>query len=422
LTFIDTATQDHPPQVAASFQNRNQHEQRFELEWTPPFGRLVSSNPRDPLTGQGMAEATYRDALAFVPTERHELVDEAAEVSLADDGTWRHDGAPARSFPEQITLQPQETVYGEYFLAGDPDGAGNGRPTGVYRFSRGQDGVVQVTVWDSENPGPDRTSEFHGRSVPPIEQEKSIAWYHEADSKARSYVQPSTERTELPAQIDFTFVNHSDERTECGHWGLYKLYEGSWYHLGPYVHTSDCRVLLPGGTKTWTVHAFHSDGFASRDAEPFGNLGGGRYAAVAGYGHATQTSAALIKVDADPISITPFADVSAEQSDGTVTVTSSRWEDDQHPPSATLTITRTDSGGRLLIPEQVMSTHEDIGHTRYQGLRNTIPFFEEGVDRVVLRTDERVAEGVVGHDSDVKRFRIAPEEQTYRVEIERQTE
>lgn len=422
LSFTQTATRDNPPRVAASFHNRNQHEQRFKLDWTPPFGRLVSSNPMDPVTGHGMADATYRDALAFVPTERHELGDEPAEVSLAGDGTWRHDGAPARGFPEQITLQPQETVYGEYFLAGDPDGAGSGRPTGEYRFSRGQDGYIQVTVWDSEHPGPDRTSQYQGTSVPSLEAGDSIAWFHDADSGARSYVLPSTERTELPAQIDFTFVNHSDKPTECGHWGFYKLYDGSWYHLGPYVHTSDCRVLLPGGTKTWTVHAFHSAGFASRDAEPFGNLGGGRYAAVAGYGHATRKSAALVEVVADPISITPFADISAEQSDGTVTVTSARWDDDQHPPSATLTVTRSESGGRILIPEQVMSTHEDIGHTRYQGLRNSIPFFEEGIDEVELRTDERVAEGVVGHDSDVQRFRIAPEEQSYRVEIERQSE
>lgn len=49
-----------------------------------------------------MADATYRDALAFVPTERHELVDEPADVSLAEEApgdtmAHRREASPSRS-------------------------------------------------------------------------------------------------------------------------------------------------------------------------------------------------------------------------------------------------------------------------------------------------------------------------------------
>ncbi|MDX1746797.1 MAG: hypothetical protein R3324_12730, partial [Halobacteriales archaeon] len=273
---------------------------------------------------------------------------------------------------------------------------------------------------DSTHPGPERRSEFHGTTVPVVREDRTIAWFHEADGQTASFVQPSVERTELPAKIEFTFINHARESTECGHWNLYKLYDGEWFHLGPYLHTADCRVLLPGGTKTWTMHGFHSAGFESREATAFGHLGGGRYAAVAGYGHGTDTSAALVDLVADPIEITPTDDITAEHSNGTVTVTSPLWEDDEHPPSATLTVTRTDAATQRLIAEQVMTTR-DVGssHARFRGLRNTISFLDDGVETVVLRTDERVAENSVGYDSVVREYRIPSLNQAYRVEIDR---
>jgi hypothetical protein len=39
-------------------------------------------------------------------------------------------------------------------------------------------------------------------------------------------------------------------------------------------------------------------------------------------------------------------------------------------------------------------------------VRNTVPFFESGVERVVLRTDDHADDGVVGHDSTTRRLRI----------------
>lgn len=420
MTFSETGTTDHPPRLVASLKNRNPFENTFGLDWTPPFGRLGSDHPRPPDERYSTRDVTYRDTLAFVPTQRHQLVDDPPGVTLAEDGTWRfHGGGTAGWLPERIRLEPEETIYGEYFVAGHPEGAGNGRPTGIYEFSRGQRGDIQIGVWNTDHPGPDETSRFAGISVPHTPHAESLAWYHEADSTTPSYVKPSVEQTDFPAAIDFTFINHSKDDTGCGHWNLYKLHEDQWFHLGPFIHTADCRMLSPGGSKQWTLHAFHGEGLEAREAAVFGYLGGGMYTAVAGYGHATSSSAALVELTGPSVTISPTDDLTVERSNGTVTVTSPLWEDDEHPPSATLTATRTKTVDRILLAEQVMTTGSTFGrHTRFRGLRNTIPFFEESVNEVILRTDEHVAESATGHDSGVLKFRVGTQTQAYRVEID----
>ena len=187
-------------------------------------------------------------------------------------------------------------------------------------------------------------------------------------------------------------------------------------------HTSTHQIAgcsPPGSSTQWTLHAFHGEGLETGDAAVFEHLGGGTYAAVAGYGHATTSSAALVDLTGPAVTLQPTEDVTVERSNGTITVTSPRWEDDEEPPSATLTVTRTETADRTLIPEQVMTARSSgMQHTRFQGLRNPLPYFDDDVNEVVLRTDERVAESIVGHDSDVLRVRVAPQEQAYRVEID----
>lgn len=417
MVFAATATQDHPPRVVASFTNENPFENTFLLDWTPPFGRLGSDHPRPPDRQYSPRYVTYRDTLAFVPTARHQLVDDPPKVTHADDGTWRFkDEGTAGWLPERVRMESGETFYGEYYVAGHPEGAGNGRPTGIYEFSRGQEGDIQINVWDTERPGPYRTSRFQGMSVPQIPRTESLAWYHEADSGTKSFVNPSTEQSELPAAIDFTFINHAKTSTGCGHWNLYKLHQGRWFHLGPYLHTADCRNLLPGGAKTWTIHAFHGVGLEAREASAFGHLGGGRYAAVAGYGHETSSSAALVELIAGQIIIEPTDDITTERSNGTVTVTSPRWKDDQHPLSATVTVTRAERAEHLVIPEQVMTTRSE-GKRLTNAIRNTVPFFDESVEKVVFRTDEWIAGSTIGTDTGRPTLRLANQEQAYHFDI-----
>ncbi len=414
VQFTATGTAEHPPRLVARLKNANPFENTFRLEWTPPFGRLASDIPHPPAEPYHAGELTYRSSLVFVPTANHELVDRSPSVTRDDDGIWRVDTAVGEWLPKTVRLKPDEHVTGEYWLVGHPDGVGRGRPSGIYEFSRGGEGSVRLAVWETMQPGPTTPSRFDGRDLPRLGEESAVAWFHHAEETSPTYVSPSTERTSLPAKIDFMFINRSKSETSCGHWDLHKIVGDTWYHLGPYVQTADCRVLPPGSAKRWTLHAYHGEGLACQEAAVYGFLGGGEYGAVAGYGHETERSAALVELTGEPVRIVPTADVSSERAEGTVTVTDPRWEDGEAPASSTLTVTRVSTAPTTVIPEQVM-------RHRFEGLRNTIAFFEEGVEKVVLRTDERIAERVVGYDNDARRFRIESLDQAFEVRIDRES-
>lgn len=244
-------------------------------------------------------------------------------------------------------------------------------------------------------PGPDAESRFAGTSVPPLED---TAWYHDADESTQTYVRPETERAELPASVEFTFYNHSSESLGCGHWNVYKLHDREWFFLGPWVHTADCRMVESGGTVSWTVDASHDalpdDETMFTETGAIGHLGGGRYGILVGYGHTSDNSGALVSFDADPISVEPTTGLTTERDGSTVVVTSPRWETATTEERATLTVRQGGSAKQRVIPEQVMQSY-------YRGLRNTLPFFEMGVETVTLRTDERTARRVPkNHDRD----------------------
>jgi hypothetical protein len=213
--------------------------------------------------------------------------------------------------------------------------------------------------------------------------------------------------------VSFTFVNHAREGSGCGHWNLYKLVDGAgaggetasggrWYHLGPNVHTADCRHVGPGGAKRVTLRAFHDEGLGCGSCGcgrefTFDHLGGGRYAMVAGYGHATDYSAAMVAVDAPAVEVTPTDDADSERDGATVVVTTDRAGGGDQADPATVEVARADDADDRLIAEQVMQR---------RGLRNALPFFESGVETVVVHTDERVARRAAGFGDEPRRFRF----------------
>jgi len=407
LRFTSTATSDGPATVEAVLANENPFENTFQLDWLPPFGRPYSDIPY-PMVGD-RGDFTYRVGLAFAPTENHDLVDEGTTLERDAEGYWRL-GRNVPDVPETVRLDPGETVRGEYALVGRGDGGGRGRPPGIYEFSRAGDGPVRVTVWETDASGPAGDSRFAGTSVPALSDERATAWFHDANAGTPTFVRPSVERTALPARVDFTFVNRSRESTSCGHWQFYKLQDGEWFSLGPYVQTADCRSVRPGGTKRWVLRAASGE-MAPCQAQSFPFLGGGRYAAVAGYGHATSHSGALVEFDAPPVSVVPTDDVTSEREGGTVTATGQPWEaapDAEHRSRVQLVLERTAGDGtepeRAFIAEQVM-------RRRFCGLRNTLAFDGPDLDRVVLRTDDRTAGQAVGYDGGSLTFRY--DGQTY---------
>jgi hypothetical protein len=398
MSFAATATTDHPARLVAELHNPMDVEQTFDLTWAPPFGRRTSEQPYQSGQDRWSSEHTYRVELVFAPTADHDLVESPPAVELAADGYWRLANGVSPWGPDRVRLSPGETVRGEYALVGRADGAGMGRPTGVYEFSRGQDRPVRLVVWNTARPGPEADSRFAGESVPAIPGDARTAWYHEADASTPTYVRPSVERADLPAEVSFTFVNHAREALGCGHWSLYKRHEGRWFHLGPYVRTMECRRVAPGGAKRWELHAFPGEGVDCQGAAVYGHLGGGRYAAVAGYGHEAPQSAAMVELTGDPVAVVPTEDVSADRDGARVDVDSPRPTRDGRDP-VTVVVSRADGADRTVVAEQVM-------RRRYRGLRNTLPFFESGVDEVALHTDDTVAEQAVGYDRSSTRFRF----------------
>jgi len=244
-------------------------------------------------------------------------------------------------------------------------------------------------------------------SVPDLPGENEVTWYHESDETTQGFVRPSTERTELPAQIDFTYHNRSQESTGCGHWNLYKLRDERWFHIGPGAHDGICYNLSAGESETWTIEAAAGE-IDTNDDVQYPYLGGGHYAAVVGYGHATSESAAIVEFDAPPVSVVPTDDATSESDGTTVTVTTDGWRaasDGDDGDRATLTLERAQTADRTIIAEQMM-------RWRNRGYRNLLAFTVEDVEQMVLRTNRRTADRVVDDDETV-RFWYA--DQAYRV-------
>jgi hypothetical protein len=191
-------------------------------------------------------------------------------------------------------------------------------------------------------------------------------------------------------------VNHSHESLKCGHWNLYKLVDGQWFHVAPTAHHSDCHTLPAGETERWSLRAFNEDAVPcdrsnrGHDGLTQGYLGGGEYAAVAGYGHPSDESAALVELVGGSVTLVPTEDANSERDGDTVTVTTDRHGDGERPSDATFTLTHVESADSRVIAEQVMTTG-GFG-SKGRGLRNLLaaasPDGERpAVERVVLRTD-----------------------------------
>lgn len=265
-----------------------------------------------------------------------------------------------------------------------------------------------------ENPGPKEQSRFAGTDVPSM---GDVAWYHEADESTPSYLHPETERASLPAEIKFTFYNNSEIDLDCGHWRLEKLHDGKWFTIGPRMHTADCRIVESGETKSWTLDASHGSPTTEQDRyEPgrsvFGSLGGGRYAVTVGYGHDTDESGALVELSGPGVDVVPEENLSVEENGAEVVVTSPHYESAER--TGTVVVSRATDADRRLVAEQVLQPY-------YRGLRNTLPFLEDGVETVRLRTDSGTASSVPSppDETDRSAARIEVDGKQYSVEATR---
>lgn len=396
--FDRTATANHPARLRGYLENTASTEVSVPIGVVPVVGATeATQRSGDP------GDAT----LYMAPTANNAIATEVPEVRRNDDGHW-----VVTDVGEWITdnqrLAPGARVPLEYVLVGHPDSSG--QPLGTFQFT-GNESRTILYVGDSGHPGPDGESRFAGTAVPPIDDEETTAWYHEADSETVCYLEPSTEQAELDAEIDFEVVNYGHEVVECGHWDLYKLVEGEWYPVRPIIHAAYCAELLPGARKEWTLRAFNGSAVdcdsCDEDAPNSvvlteGYLGGGQYAMAVGFSAPEDQSAALVELQGPPAEIAPSGQATVE-ADGDTVVMTYENQNYENMPDGALTLERTDSAENRILPEQLMG--RDDGAI-YGPLRDALAMMDDDVERVVARADASFVHHPISHDEDVRRFRF----------------
>lgn len=322
-----------------------------------------------PYDGVGEHEDTGSEAaLRAVPTGGHDLVGEE-EVSSTDGGQSRTD-----VLSPTVKFEPRAGYVGEYALVTEPEEV----PDGIYLFEGpNTETSLEIAVWNPQKPGPSERSRFEGRNVPELPGRFPTSWYHEADETTPVYLEPSEERVEAPATVEFTLTNRSDGFVSGNpeEWYLYKLVGGDWYRIEPWGHRLPAATYPPGTDATDRKRLVHGeeeegvkDGVVRID-----RLGGGTYAYSVGMRRDDETNAALFELEAPPAELVAPEDVSVDREGGEVVVTleGSDYEE-------VVTVERTDADGKVVITEQ-MYRHP------YRALRYSVPFFDEDTERVRVR-------------------------------------
>ncbi|ELY98057.1 hypothetical protein [Natrialba asiatica] len=391
LDFVEPATSSSPATLAAVVENGRSYEQTFEP------GRLV-------VLDDSPASRSSGDAAYLAPAADHPLAETAPPFSRDDDGRWRLDSVRDEWFPDTLTLEAEEQVECEYYLLGHYQRDSQPIQAGRYRFGR-REGAFTVTVWPTAEPGPDGDSRFDGTDVPAIPgaENGAMRWYHEATPETPVFLEPSRESVAAPARIEFSLVNHGDERLSGNphQWRLYKLVDGAWHSIAPWAILDPFSWVDPGTTAASELFLYDGDPIDREDARTIGHLGGGRYAYTVGYSAGSGTHAALFDLEAPEIRVDPEADAVIDEDGGdTLVVRLPNYEAARRP--ATVTIDRADSSddagaaAERLVPEQ-------LPRRQFRSFRNSLPLFDDGVDRVLVRTDRSTALGWFGYDEGVTR-------------------
>jgi len=400
--FTETATADGPAVLEATLLNTADWENTFRLQKLPPFGDFSHARLRHEGMERRFEERVPNDTetgLYLAPTANHDLVDDVVEPRRGPEGYWQTPDAPSDA--ATVTLEPGEHVTGEYHVLGHWDRAGF--PAGTYVFGGSEWGLV-LSAWDSTAPGPTDGAQI-AASLPSLFDDDETSWFHEADASTELYLEPERERVETPGRLSFRLVNRSRDAIGGNpyDWGLYKLADGSWHRIAPYMIPMPASTVSPGDAYGYTLAAFHGERFDVDDraadlARSVGRLGGGRYAFVAGFqadGHRPPAAAFDLDAPTVPLSVPDRATRTDDGGDPVVTFPS--WGDDEHPPDATLTVEPVDAAADGTLIREV------VARDRFAALEAALAAIGDR-ERVVVRADDHAVENVTGHDSTRRLF------------------
>jgi len=208
----------------------------------------------------------------------------------------------------------------------------------------------------------------------------------------------STESVELPrGEVSFTLDNGTETMFMMNPygWSLWKHVDGDWYHILPQIVRQPLMELQPSDEHTWTVTIDNEDEEGLHPAQgtegdTVAGIGDGEYAFMTdgwfeGDGHEEKTGfCARFEVDGGAIEVTPTEDAEAERDGETVIVTDDR-KPTENTRLAAFVLTRTEEteDAERMIPEQAIRWSH---HAQSFSYRNTLPFFEEGVETVRYET------------------------------------
>jgi virulence-associated protein VagC len=245
---------------------------------------------------------------------------------------------------------------------------------------------MQLSVWPTSSPGPTESSRFSiSDKVPPFRRDSTpeTIWYDQASDSTPIFLTPNSQTVRPPDEIEFTFVNNSHQKVggTMNEWQVYKRRDGEWYPLKWKHRQAVGPSLLPGQTETWALRTYH-DGVVHDEEKRkinLGHLGSGTYAFAVHWTASDadhhQAYATPFRIEGHSISIEPQESVSVHHEDRTIVVEPSRTDSSE---SQEFELRGASSADTLLLPEQVMQL--DV-------LRNTLPFFDDETDRVLLGTE-----------------------------------
>lgn len=221
------------------------------------------------------------------------------------------------------------------------------------------------------------------------------------------------------ATFDFTLANGADRRfmTNFYDWAVRKYVDGRWYRIAPQLVPVPLMTLDPGASHTWRLSVDNtslgepSGRLEATDEIGIAGLGGGEYAfTAAGWFEEEddeQTGlAARFTLSGGPIELVPTNEVIETSREGDTVVVHTNV-DPEGGRSAAFVLERADEEpDRTLIAERAF---------RDRKLRNTLPYFEAGVETVRLEEPTRTtpafgvqAPYVVGYEGES--FRVRAEE------------